>query len=83
MKKAKTKLSMKELEKRTDILMSEILVLQEMVDMLGNNLISYIRFRKNEKKFMKYIESSKEGKSSRIKKKQSNQEYPTVQQVID
>jgi len=72
MKKAKTKLSMKELEKRTDILMSEILVLQEMVDMLGNNLISYIRFRKNEKKFMKYIESSKEGKSSRIKKKQSN-----------
>ena len=72
MKKAKTKLSMKELEKRTDILMSEILVLQEMVDMLGNNLISYIRFRKNEKKFMKYIESSKEGKSSKIKKKQSN-----------
>ena len=38
------KLSVKELEKRTDILMKQIMILQEMVDMVGENFIKYVRF---------------------------------------
>jgi len=66
MKKAvNKKLSVKELEKRTDILMQQLLVLQDMVDVFGQNFISYIRFKKDEKGFMDFIKKAK--KESNLK----------------
>ena len=53
------KLSIKELEKRTNILMEQIIILQDMVDIFGQNLISYIRFKKDEKGFMDFIKKAK------------------------
>ena len=70
------KLSVKELEKRTDILMEQLMILQEMVDMVGDNFIKYVRFKKDEKGFMDFIKIKKERKpksaKSTTKRKVSN-----------
>tara|TARA_R100000664_G_C2666008_1_gene80110 strand:+ start:111 stop:344 length:234 start_codon:yes stop_codon:yes gene_type:complete len=63
------KLSVKELEKRTDILMEQLMILQEMVDMVGDNFIKYIRFKKDEKGFMDFIKAKKERKPKSAKSK--------------
>ena len=62
------KLSVKELENRTNILMEELMVLQEMVDMVGNNFIKYVRFKNDEAGFMDFIKAQKERKSKSVKK---------------
>ena len=62
------KLSVKELEKRTDILMEQLMILQEMVDMVGENFIKYIRFKDDEKGFMEFIKSKKESKPKSAEK---------------
>lgn len=54
------KLTVRDLEGRTDILMNELMVLQEMVDMVGDNFIKYVRFKEDEKGFMDYLKSKKE-----------------------
>ena len=54
------KLTVKELEARDDILMEQIMILQEMVDMVGDNFIKYVRFKEDEKGFMDYLKSKKE-----------------------
>ena len=69
------KLSVKELENRTNILMEELMVLQEMVDMVGNNFIKYVRFKDDEKGFMEHIKVQKESKpksAKAIKRKANN-----------
>ena len=69
------KLSVRELENRTDILMQELMVLQEMVDMVGNNFIKYVRFKDDEKGFMEHIKAQKESKpksAKAIKRKANN-----------
>ena len=62
------KLSVKELEKRTDILMKQLMVLQEMVDIVGENFIKYIRFKDDEKGFMDHIIVQKESKPKSAEK---------------
>jgi len=69
------KLSVKELEKRTDILMKQIMILQEMVDMVGENFIKYVRFKNDEKGFIDFIKVKKESKPKSAKiatKKKAN-----------
>tara|TARA_R110002020_G_scaffold197537_1_gene398658 strand:- start:377 stop:610 length:234 start_codon:yes stop_codon:yes gene_type:complete len=61
------KLSVKELEKRTDILMQQLVILQEMVDMVGDNFIKYVRFKDDEKGFMDFIKVQKESKPKSAK----------------
>ena len=56
------KLSVKELEQRTDILMQQLMILQEMVDMVGDNFIKYVRFKNDETGFMDFIKAKKESK---------------------
>ena len=63
------KLSVKELEKRTDILMQQLMILQEMVDMVGENFINYVRFKDDEKRFMDFVKSKKERKPKSAKSK--------------
>ena len=76
MKKTNSKkLSVKELEARTDILMEQIMILQEMVDMVGDNFIKYVRFKDDEKGFMEHIKAQKESKpksAKAIKRKANN-----------
>ena len=68
MKKTNSKkLSIKELEARDDILMEQIMILQEMVDMVGDNFIKYVRFKDDEKGFMDFIKSEKESKPESVK----------------
>jgi hypothetical protein len=62
------KLSVRELEKRTNILMQQLMVLQEMVDMVGENFINYVRFKNDEKGFMDFVKSKKERKPKSAKK---------------
>ena len=63
MKKTNSKkLSVKELEARDDILMEQIMILQEMVDMVGDNFIKYVRFKNDETGFMDFIKAKKESK---------------------
>jgi len=38
------------------------MILQEMVDMVGDNFIKYVRFKDDEKGFMDFIKSKKESK---------------------
>ena len=59
-KSVNRKLTVKELESRTDILMQEIMMLQEMVDMVGENFIKYVRFKDDEKAFMEHLKLKKE-----------------------
>ena len=61
------KLSVKELEKRTDILIQQLMILQEMVDMVGDNFIKYVRFKDDEKGFMDFIKTKKERKPKSAK----------------
>jgi len=62
------KLSVKELEQRTDILMQQLMILQEMVDMVGDNFIKYVRFKNDETGFMDFIKAKKERKPKSAKK---------------
>ena len=62
------KLSVKELEQRTDILMQQLMILQEMVDMVGDNFIKYVRFKKDETGFMDFIKAKKERKPKSVEK---------------
>ena len=69
MKKTNSKkLSVKELEERTNILMKQLMVLQEMVDIVGENFIKYIRFKDDEKGFMDHIKVQKESKPKSAEK---------------
>ena len=61
------KLTIKQLEERTNILLKQIVVLQEMVDLVGDNFIKYIRFKDDEKGFMDFIKSEKERKPKSAK----------------
>ena len=61
-KSVNKKLSVKELEQRTDILMQQLMILQEMVDMVGDNFIKYVRFKNDETGFMDFIKAKKESK---------------------
>ena len=50
------------------------MVLQEMVDMVGNNFIKYVRFKDDEKGFMEHIKAQKESKpkSEKATKRKAN-----------
>jgi len=61
------KLSIKELEERTNILMQQLMILQEMVDMVGENFINYVRFKNDEKGFMDFVKAQKESKPKSAK----------------
>ena len=55
--------------------MAEIMTLQDMIDMIGGNFISYIRFKKEEESFMKYLKlqnKNKDKSNITTKKKQNN-----------
>ena len=41
------------------------MVLQEMVDIVGDNFIKYVRFKKDEKRFMTYIKKERKPKSAK------------------
>ena len=68
------KLSIRELEDRTNILMKQLMVLQDMVDMVGDNFIKYVRFKDDEKGFMEHIKIQKESKpkSEKATKRKAN-----------
>tara|TARA_Y100000004_G_C8790814_1_gene359155 strand:- start:402 stop:629 length:228 start_codon:yes stop_codon:yes gene_type:complete len=59
------KLTVRQLEERTNVLMQQLMVLQEMVDMVGDNFIKYVRFKKDEKRFMNYIKKERKPKSAK------------------
>ena len=68
------KLTIRELEDRTNILMKQLMVLQDMVDMVGDNFIKYVRFKDDEKGFMEHIKAQKESKpkSEKATKRKAN-----------
>lgn len=59
------KLTVRQLEERTNVLMQQLMVLQEMVDIVGDNFIKYVRFKKDEKRFMTYIKKERKPKSAK------------------
>jgi hypothetical protein len=48
--------------------MQQLMILQEMVDMVGENFINYVRFKDDEKGFMDFVKSKKERKPKSAKK---------------